>query len=68
MGGEVYIGYKSGGSEGWNEYGQRPWQEGFKDDKRFAEESKALYRFPDRVGSYARTSISRHVVPLASQR
>jgi hypothetical protein len=45
MGGEVYIGYNGGGSEGWNEYGQRPWQKGFKDDKRFAEESKALYRF-----------------------
>ena len=45
MGGEVYIGYEGGGSEGWNEYGQRPWQKGFKDDKRFAEESRALYRF-----------------------
>jgi len=45
MGGEVYIGYEGGGSEGWNEYGQPAWQKGFKDDKRFAKESKALYRF-----------------------
>jgi hypothetical protein len=45
MGGETYIGYKDGTSEGWNEYGLRPWQEGFKDDKRNAEESKALHRF-----------------------
>jgi hypothetical protein len=45
MGGEVYIGYKGGGSEAWDEYGQRPWQKGYKDDKRHAEESKALERF-----------------------
>jgi hypothetical protein len=45
MGGEVYIGYKGGGSEGWSEYGHRPWQKGFKDEKLFAEESKALERF-----------------------
>jgi hypothetical protein len=45
MGGETYIGYEGGRSEGWNEYGQRPWQKGFKDKKRHVEESKALYRF-----------------------
>jgi hypothetical protein len=44
MGGETYMGYKDGTSEGLNEYGLRPWQEGFKDDKRHAEESKALHR------------------------
>jgi hypothetical protein len=27
-GGETYIGYKDGTSEGWNEYGVRPWQKG----------------------------------------
>jgi hypothetical protein len=45
MGGEVLIGYKGGRSEGWGEYGHRPWQKGYKDEKRFAEESKALERF-----------------------
>lgn len=45
MGGETYIGYKGGISEGWNEYGVRPWQEGFKDEKRHAKEAKALQRF-----------------------
>lgn len=45
MGGETYIGYKDGTSEGWNEYGLRPWQKGFEDEKRHAEESKALDRF-----------------------
>jgi hypothetical protein len=45
MGGEVLIGYKGGRSEAWNEYGHRPWQRGYKDEKRFAEESRALERF-----------------------
>ena len=45
MGGETYIGYKDGISEGWNEYGVRPWQKGFEDEKRYAEESNALDRF-----------------------
>jgi len=45
MGGETYIGYKDGRSEGWNEYGLRPWQKGFKDERRHAEEAKALQRF-----------------------
>jgi hypothetical protein len=29
----------------WDEYGQRPWQKGYKDDKRSAEESRTLARF-----------------------
>jgi hypothetical protein len=45
MGGEVYVGYKGGRSEAWGEYGHRPWQKGFKDEKRFAVESKTLERF-----------------------
>src|SRR5215831_3314046 len=45
MGGEIYVGYQGGGSEGWNEYGQRPWEKGFTDDKRLAVEARALYRF-----------------------
>lgn len=45
MGGEVFVGYEGGRSEAWNEYGHRPWQKGYKDDKRSAEESKTLERF-----------------------
>jgi hypothetical protein len=45
MGGETYIGYKGGGSEAWNAYGERPWQRGFKDAARDAIESKTLLRF-----------------------
>lgn len=43
--GKTYIGYKDGSSEGWNEYGLRLWQRGFKDDRRPAEELKLLQRF-----------------------
>lgn len=45
MGGEIFVGYGEGRSEAWNEYGQRPWQKGYKDEKRFAEESETLERF-----------------------
>ena len=45
MGGEVYIGYEGGRSEAFSEYGHRPWQKGFKDEKRAAVESAALDRF-----------------------
>lgn len=45
MGGETYISYKDGTSEGWNEYGVRPGQRGFKDAAREAVESKTLRRF-----------------------
>jgi hypothetical protein len=45
MGGEVYIGYKDGRSEAWSEYGHRPWQKGYKDEKRYANEAKSLKRF-----------------------
>jgi hypothetical protein len=45
MGGEVVVGYSGGRSEAWNEYGHRPWEKGYKDDKRFAKESAALERF-----------------------
>lgn len=45
MGGEIYVGYDDGRSEAWNEYGHRPWQRGFQDERRFARESEALRRF-----------------------
>jgi hypothetical protein len=45
MGGEIIVGYKGGGAESWNEYGHRPWEKEYKDDKRDAEESRTLSRF-----------------------
>jgi hypothetical protein len=45
MGGEVMVSYKGGGVDAWNEYGHRPWQKGYQDDTRSAEESNALRRF-----------------------
>ncbi|MEP7349225.1 MAG: DUF4238 domain-containing protein [Sphingorhabdus sp.] len=47
MGGEIFVGYDNGRSEAWNEYGQRPWEQGYKDDKRFDKESATLRRFQD---------------------
>lgn len=45
MGGEVIFGYKDGRAESWNEYGHRPWEKGFKDNKRYEIEAEALERF-----------------------
>jgi hypothetical protein len=45
MGGEVYIGYKNGGSEAFGPYGHRPWQRGYKDPSRENRESRSLERF-----------------------
>ncbi len=45
LGGETYIRYEDGHSEGFSEYGHRPWQKGFKDEKRAAVEGAALRRF-----------------------
>ncbi len=45
VGGEILVGYGGGRSEAWNEYGHRPWQKGYNDDKRFTKESAALERF-----------------------
>jgi hypothetical protein len=66
MGGEILLGYKGGGAESWNEYGHRPWEKGYKDDKRDAEESKTL-TVPGRVGGDTRTGVSRHVVSIRSR-
>ena len=45
MGGEIFIGYDSGHSEAYSEYGHRPWQRGYKDKEREKIETEALYRF-----------------------
>lgn len=45
MGGEIVVGYKGGGGDSFSEYGHKPWQEGYKDEKRERRESETLYRF-----------------------
>ena len=45
MGGEIIFGYEGGRSDSFSEYGHKPWQKGFKDDRRFEVESAALLRF-----------------------
>jgi len=45
MGGEIVVGYKDGSAESFGEYGHRPGQNGFKDDKRFQRESASLRKF-----------------------
>ena len=42
MGGEIWVGYKDGSSAGFGEYGHRPGQPGFKDEKRFRAEAKVV--------------------------
>jgi hypothetical protein len=34
LGGEILIGYKGGRSDAFGEYGHKPWQKGYKDQKR----------------------------------
>jgi hypothetical protein len=45
MGGEMFIGYKGGGGDGFGPYGHKPWQKGYKDEEREKRETEALYRF-----------------------
>lgn len=45
MGGTATVGYSGGGYDHWNEYGLRPWEQGFEDEKRDAIETAALARF-----------------------
>lgn len=45
MGGEILVGYKDGRSDAWGPYKHRPWQKGYKDEKRDEHESAALQRF-----------------------
>ena len=45
MGGEIMIGYSSGASEAFSEYGHKPWEKGYKDKERERRETDALYRF-----------------------
>ena len=45
MGGEIFIGYNGGGADAFSEYGHKPWQQGYKDEKRERRETVALHRF-----------------------
>jgi len=45
MGGEVFIGYKSGAKDAFGTYGHKPWQKGYKDEERERREWETLYRF-----------------------
>lgn len=44
-GGEMFVGFKDGGSAAWSEYGHRPWQEGYKDKERSEHEWAAMEKF-----------------------
>jgi hypothetical protein len=45
MGGDIYVGYEDGSSDAWSPYGHKPWQKGFKDDRREKLESEMLEKF-----------------------
>jgi hypothetical protein len=45
MGGEIIVGYRGGGSDAFSEYGQKPWEKGYKDEDRSKRETEMLYRF-----------------------
>lgn len=45
MGGEILIGFRGGGATSFSEYGHKPWEKGYKDEKRERRESEALERF-----------------------
>jgi len=45
MGGEIFIGFEGGRSDAFGPYGHKPWQKGYKDDKREQREAEALDRF-----------------------
>lgn len=44
-GGEIFVGYDDGRSDGWSEYGHKPWQKGYKDEARQSREWDAMERF-----------------------
>jgi hypothetical protein len=44
-GGQVVFGYSDGRSDGFSEYGHKPWQKGFEDEERSKREWRSLQRF-----------------------
>jgi hypothetical protein len=45
MGGQIVIGYDSGRSDAFSEYGHKPWQAGYEDKERETREGASLRRF-----------------------
>ncbi|WP_349366797.1 MAG: DUF4238 domain-containing protein [Nitratireductor rhodophyticola] len=45
MGGEILIGYESGKSDAFSEYGHKPWDRDYKNEKRDRKDGAALERF-----------------------
>jgi hypothetical protein len=48
---QIVVGYEGGGGEAWDEYGRRPGQPGYDDEKQRAKEHDTTYAFK---GEYAR--------------
>jgi len=48
---EIFIGYKDKRSDSFDEYGRKPWQEGYKDEELADREWKTFHRFQ---GEFAR--------------
>jgi hypothetical protein len=44
-GGEIVIGYNDGRSDAFSEYGHKPWQKGYKDERRSDREWNAMTKF-----------------------
>ena len=74
MGGEVWVGYKDGSSAGFSELGHKTGQPGFKDEKKFAIEARALRDskpslngYKDRVGVGRRVSLAENAYASHNQ-
>ncbi|MGK0464292.1 MAG: hypothetical protein ACJAT5_000704 [Lentimonas sp.] len=52
FGGEIYVGYNTGKNDAYDEYGHKPWQSGFGDEKRRALEHKTFDRFQGEFARY----------------
>lgn len=44
-GGELFMGFEDGHTEAFSEYGHRPWQKGYKDEKRSENEWRSMQKF-----------------------
>jgi hypothetical protein len=44
-GGTTFVGFEGGGSDGWDAYGRKPWQEGYEDKRLEEHEWRAMEKF-----------------------
>lgn len=44
-GGTTFVGFEGGGSDGWDAYGRKPWQEGYEDKKLEEHEWRTMEKF-----------------------